>query len=65
MINSLQIFLTFEGRYAIIFIYHLRLSLHFEGQPQTNFPHFLWMSLNKMVRGVKSTSNKVEISISP
>jgi len=47
MINSLQIFLTCEGRYAVTFLYHLKLFLHFEGGPHTNFPYFVWMSLNK------------------
>jgi hypothetical protein len=56
MIANLQRFLTCEGRYAMNFIYHLRLLLHFEGGPEIDFPYFLWMSLNKMVRGVKSLS---------
>lgn len=34
MINSFQIFLTCEGRYAVTFLYHLRLLLHFEGGPK-------------------------------
>jgi hypothetical protein len=41
----------------------LKLLSHFEGGPQIDFPHFLWVSLNKMVRGVKSTSKKPETSI--
>jgi hypothetical protein len=63
MLVFLQKFLTCEGRYAITFLYHLRLLLHFEGGPQIDFPHFLWMSLNKMVRGVKSSSKKPETSL--
>jgi hypothetical protein len=51
MLVILQIFLTCEGRYAITFLYHLRLLLHFEGGPKMNFPYFLWMSLSKMARG--------------
>jgi hypothetical protein len=35
------------------FLYHLKILSHFEGGPQIDFTHFLWMSLNKMVRGVK------------
>jgi hypothetical protein len=45
------------------FIYHLRLLLHFEGGPEIDFPYFLWMSLNKMVRGVKSISKIEKTSI--
>jgi hypothetical protein len=63
MLVFLHTFLTCEGRYALTFIYHLRLLLHFEGGPYIEFPHFLWVSLNKMVRGVKSTSKKLKTSI--
>jgi hypothetical protein len=63
MITSLQRFITCEGRYVVTFIYHLRLLLHFEGGPEIDFPYFLWMILNKMVRGVKSISKTEKTSI--
>jgi hypothetical protein len=63
MLMSLYIFLTCEGRYIVTFIYHLKLLSQFEGGPQIDFPHFLWMSLNNMVRGVKSSSKKPETSL--
>jgi hypothetical protein len=63
MLVFLQNFLTYEGRYAVNFLYHLRLLLHFEGGPKMYFPHFLWMSLNEMVRGVKASSKKLETSL--
>jgi hypothetical protein len=63
MITSLQRFVTCEGRYVVTFIYHLRILLHFEGGPKIDFPYFLWMSLNKMVRGVKSISKTEKTSI--
>jgi hypothetical protein len=63
MIASLQRFLTCEGRYVVIFIYHLRFLLHFEGGREIDFSYFLWMSLNKMVRGVKSLSKTEKTSI--
>jgi hypothetical protein len=47
----------------VTFIYHLRLLLHFEGGSEINFSYFLWMSLNKMVRGVKSISKIEKTSI--
>jgi hypothetical protein len=63
MLISLQKFLTCEGRYVVTFIYHLKLLSHFKGGPQINFPHFLWMSLKKMARGVRSVSKKPETSL--
>jgi hypothetical protein len=49
--------------YVLTFLYHLRILLHFEGGPEIDFPYFLWMSLNKMVRGVKSLSKTEKTSI--
>jgi hypothetical protein len=63
MITIIQRFITCEGRYAMTFIYHLRFLLHFEGGPEIDFRYFLWMSLNKMVRGVKSLSKTGKTSI--
>jgi hypothetical protein len=63
MLISLHKLLTCEGRYVVTFIYHLNLLSHFEGGPQINFPHFLWMSLMKMARGVRSVSKKPETSL--
>ena len=63
MLASLQRFFSCEGRYVVTFIYHLRLLLHIEGGPKIDFPYFLWMSLNKMVRGVKSLSKTKKTSI--
>jgi hypothetical protein len=63
MLRSLQKFLTCEGRYAVTFIYHLNILSHFEGGPQINFTHFLWMSLKKMERGVRLVSNKPKTSL--
>jgi hypothetical protein len=63
MLISLQKFLTCEGRYVVTFIYHLNLLSHFEGGPQINFPHFLWMSLKNMGRGVRSVSKKPKTSL--
>jgi hypothetical protein len=63
MLISLQKFLTCEGRYGGTFFYHFTLLSHFEGGPQIDFPHFLWMSLKNMVRGVRSVSKKPETSL--
>jgi hypothetical protein len=63
MLISLQRFLNCEGRYVVTLLYDLKLLSYFEGGPQIEFPHFLWMSLNKMVRGVKSTYKKPKTSI--
>lgn len=53
MINALHRFMTYEGRYVATFLYHLRLLFHFEGGLEMYLPYFLWMSLNKLARGIK------------
>jgi hypothetical protein len=63
MLASLQRFLTCEGTYVVTFLYHLRLMFHFEGGPEIDFPLFLWIILNNMVRGVKSLSKTEKTSI--
>jgi hypothetical protein len=63
MLISLHKFLTCEGRYAVTFIYHLNLLSHFEGGSQIDFPHFLWISLKNMARGVRLVSKKPETSL--
>lgn len=44
----LQKKITCEGRYAIVFLYHIRLLLHFSQDQKLKFPYYLWKSLQKM-----------------
>lgn len=49
----LQKYLTFEGRYSIPFLYHIKLLLLFTSDPKINFPYFLLKSLQKMLKKVQ------------
>ena len=52
----LQKYLTSKGRYVTTLNYHIRLLLHFEAEPEMNFPYFLCKSLAKMSRRVQKHS---------
>jgi hypothetical protein len=45
-------FVTCEGRYGLVFLYHLRLLMNFIGYP-LNMPHYLLRSLYKMSKRFK------------
>jgi hypothetical protein len=49
----LKQFVTCEGRFGFIFLYHLRLLMNFIGFP-LNMPYYLWRSLYKMEKGIRS-----------
>lgn len=49
--------------YDIIFLYHVRLLMHFTEDCSINIPHFLKLSLHNMVRGVQSKGKKSNNSL--
>ena len=48
----LKQFLTNEGRYGLVFLYHIQLIMHFIGF-QLNVPYYLLRSLYKMSKRYK------------
>jgi len=54
LVTVLQRFITCVGMYAIIFLYHIRLLLHFSEKWEVKFPLFLHKHLRKMERRVQS-----------
>jgi hypothetical protein len=63
MLFVLQKFVTCEGRYGLVFYYHLRLLLHFFKGHELNMPFFLHNSLNKMKFTIQKSSHKLESSL--
>jgi hypothetical protein len=53
-------FVTCEGRYGLVFLYHLRLLMNFMGYP-LNMPHYFLRSLYKMSKRFKR--EKVDSSL--
>jgi hypothetical protein len=49
----LKIFITCEGRYSIVFIFHLQFRLHMEGIKRMNRPYYFLRDLKKMAMKVQ------------
>ena len=49
----IQKLLTYEGRFSIIHLYHIKLMQHLNGDYEINIPYFLLQILSKMAKAVK------------
>jgi hypothetical protein len=52
LLAILRQFMTCEGRFGFVFLYHIRLLMNFIGF-QLNMPYYLWRSLYKMAKRYK------------
>jgi hypothetical protein len=52
LLSIVKQFVTYEGRYGLVFLYHLRLLMSFIDFP-LNMPYFLLRSLYKMAKHFK------------
>jgi hypothetical protein len=53
LLAVLKQFITCEGRFGLVFLYHLHLLMNFIGFP-LNMPYYLWRSLYKMAKRYKN-----------
>ena len=49
----IQKFLTYEVIFSIIYLYHIKLIHHLNGDCEINIPYFLLQSLSKMAKAVQ------------
>jgi hypothetical protein len=56
-------YITCEGRFSLIYIYHIRLLMHLNGDYPLNLPYFLLKSLTKMSKRVQSLSSNAKSSL--
>jgi CRISPR/Cas system-associated endonuclease Cas3-HD len=63
MLNVIQRYFTCEGRFNMIYQYHIRLLLHFTGKDIMNIPFYLFRSMGKMVDRVQAKSKDVDTSV--
>jgi hypothetical protein len=47
-------YITCEGRFSLVYIYHIRLLMHINGDYPLNLPYFLLKSLSKMSKRVQT-----------
>jgi hypothetical protein len=53
----LKRFITCEGRYSIVFLFHLQFLLHLPGIKRMNLPYYILRVLNKMAMRVQGNPN--------
>jgi hypothetical protein len=59
LLKSILVYITCEGRYNRVMIYHFKLMNHFTGRSPLNLPYYLHRSLTKMAHQVKAKPSKV------
>jgi len=62
IIRVIQIHFTSEGRFNMIYQYHIRLLFHFTGRDPMNLPFYLFRSIGKIVDRVQSKSKALDTS---
>jgi hypothetical protein len=58
LLKVIQVYITCEGRYGRVMLYHFRLINHFTGRNPLNLPHYLHRSLTKMAQKVQAKPEK-------
>ena len=59
LLKAILVYITCEGRYNMVMIYHFKLMNHFTGRIPLNLPFYLHKILTKMVHQVKSHPTKI------
>jgi hypothetical protein len=63
MLFILQKYVTCEGRYGLVFYYHLRLLMNFVKGYELDMPFYLMSSLKKMASTIQRNPRFVEGSL--
>jgi hypothetical protein len=63
LLRVIQRYFTCEGRFNKVYMYHIRLLMHFTGKKALNLPYYLCRILGKMVDKVQAKSKQVEPSL--
>jgi hypothetical protein len=58
-----QKFITCEGIFSIIYLYHIKLLQHLKSDCEINMPYFLLQSLSKMAKAVQKQWRNTERSL--
>ena len=57
--KEIMVYITCDGRYNMVMIYHFKLMNHFTSRIPLNLPFYLHKSLTKMAHQVKSHPTKI------
>jgi hypothetical protein len=58
LLKSILVYITYEGRYCRVMIYHFKLMNHFIGRTPLNLSYYLYRSLKKMAYQVQEKPSK-------
>jgi hypothetical protein len=59
LLKAIQVYITCEGRYDRVMLYHFKLINHFTGKTPLNLPYYLHRSLTKMSHKVQAKPEKI------
>jgi len=60
LLKAIQLYITTEGRYQRVMLYHFRLMDHFTGKTLLNLPYYLHSSLTKMSHKVQAEPGSIQ-----
>jgi len=63
IVYVIQKFITCEGRYRIMFFYHIKTLMHLRGDCVIILPYFLLQSLTKMSKIVQKQRSNMDRSL--
>ena len=63
MVYIIQKFVTCEGRYSIVYLYHIKLLLHLKGKCIISLQYFLLQSLTQMSKTIQKQKGNEDKSL--
>jgi hypothetical protein len=63
MLKIIERYLTCEGRFNMLYQYHIRILLHFTGKDEMNIPFYLLRSMGKTSDRFQAKSKVVDTSV--
>jgi hypothetical protein len=63
ILRVIRRYFTFEGRFNMVYQYHIRLLLHFTGKESMNPPFYIFRSVGNMSDRVQDKSKQVDTNV--
>jgi hypothetical protein len=63
LFKGIQLYITSEGRYDKLMMYHFKLLDHFIGKTPINLPYFLYQSLTKVCKRIRAQPLSVKTTL--
>lgn len=63
MVYIIQKIITCEGRFCVVFLYHIKLLMHLRGDCTISLPYFLLQSLTKMSKTMQKQRKNKDTSL--